>query len=64
MGDLPLTGHRGISLATVREPCEEMGRAAARAALTLIADPGKAPLIAPIPGNELKARRSTMGSGH
>lgn len=62
MGDLPLTGHRGISLSTVREPCEEMGRAAARAALTLIADPGKGPLIAPIPGNELKARRTTMGN--
>lgn len=62
MGDLPLTGHRGISLSTVREPCEEMGRAAARAALTLIADPGKGPLIAPIPGNELKARRTTVGS--
>jgi LacI family transcriptional regulator len=62
MGDLPLTGHRGIGLSTVREPCEEMGRAAARAALTLIADPGKAPLIASIPGNELKARRTTVGS--
>ena len=62
LGDLPLTGHRGISLSTVREPCEEMGRAAARAALTLIADPGKAPLIAPIPGNELKARRTTIGT--
>lgn len=61
MGDLPLTGHRGIGLSTVREPCEEMGRAAAHAALTLIAGPGRAPLIAPIPGNELKARRSTMG---
>lgn len=63
MGDLPLTGHRGIGLSTVREPCEEMGRAAARAALTLIADPGRAPLVAPIPGNELKARRTTVGIG-
>ena len=58
-----VTGHRGISLSTVREPCEEMGRAAVRAALTLIADPGKGPLIAPIPGNELKARRTTVGTG-
>jgi len=59
MGDLPLTGHNGISLSTVREPCEEMGRAAAHAALSLIAEPGRAPIVSLIPGNELRARRTT-----
>jgi DNA-binding LacI/PurR family transcriptional regulator len=59
MGDLPLTGHSGISLSTVREPCEEMGRAAAHAALSLIAEPGRAPIVSLIPGNELRARRTT-----
>lgn len=61
MGDLPLTGHSGISLSTVREPCEEMGRAAAHAALALIAGPGRAPIESLIPGNELRARRTTTG---
>jgi len=59
MGDLPLTGHSGISLSTVREPCEEMGRAAAHAALSLIAEPGREPIVSLIPGNELRARRTT-----
>lgn len=59
MGDLPLTGHSGISLSTVREPCEEMGRAAAHAALTLIAEPGSTPIVSLIPGNELRVRRTT-----
>ncbi len=59
MGDLPLTGHSGISLSTVREPCEEMGRAAAHAALSLIAEPRRVPIVSLIPGNELRARRTT-----
>lgn len=59
MGDLPLTGHSGIGLSTVREPCEEMGRAAAHAALSLIAEPGREPIVSLIPGNELRARRTT-----
>ncbi len=62
MGDLPLTGHSGISLSTVREPCEEMGRAAAHAALSLIAEPGRAPIESLIPGNELRVRRTTQKS--
>jgi LacI family transcriptional regulator len=60
MGDLPLTGHSGISLSTVREPCEEMGRAAAHAALSLIAEPGRTPIVSLIPGNDLRARRTTV----
>jgi LacI family transcriptional regulator len=61
MGDLPLTGHSGISLSTVREPCEEMGRAAAHAALSMITEPGREPIVSLIPGNELRARRTTTG---
>jgi LacI family transcriptional regulator len=62
MGDLPLTGHSGIGLSTVREPCEEMGRAAAHAALALIAAPDRAPIVSLIPGNELRVRKSTGAS--
>jgi DNA-binding LacI/PurR family transcriptional regulator len=61
MGDLPLTGHSGIGLSTVREPCEEMGREAAEAILKLIADPRKGPIQRALPLCELKVRRTTAG---
>ena len=38
MGNLPLTGHAGISLSTVAEPVREMGEHAARVAVELIKD--------------------------
>jgi len=60
MGDLPMTGHRGIGLSTVKEPCEEMGRQAAEVMLDLIANPKKAPIHRLIPGKELKVRRTTQ----
>jgi len=60
MGDLPFTGHRAIGLSTMREPCEEMGRAAAQVMVQLIAAPKSAPLIQPIACCELKVRRTTV----
>ncbi len=60
MGDLPMTGHRGIGLSTVKEPCEEMGRQAAQVMLDLIANPTKAPIHRLIPGQELKVRKTTQ----
>jgi len=60
MGDLPMTGHRGIGLSTVREPCAEMGREAAQLMLDLIANPDIGPVQRLIPGRELKVRRTTQ----
>jgi len=60
LGDLSMTRHSGISLSTVREPCEEMGRQAAEVLVDLIADPGKAPIHRVIPGHVLRIRRSTQ----
>ncbi|HNR31735.1 MAG TPA: LacI family DNA-binding transcriptional regulator [Candidatus Hydrogenedentes bacterium] len=62
MGDLPVTAYSGISLSTMKEPVEEMGREAAKLMLELIADPGKAPVERLIPCVELKARRTTITS--
>lgn len=59
MGDLPMTGHRGIGLSTVREPCVKMGKQVAEVMLELISNPDKAPINRLIPGRELKIRRST-----
>jgi LacI family transcriptional regulator len=61
MGDLPLTGHQGISLSTVREPCEEMGHEAAETILKLIAHPKRAPIQRALTLCELKVRRTTVG---
>ncbi len=63
MGDLPMTRHRAISLSTMREPREEMGREAAQLMLDLIADPTKGPVRRLIRCEELKARRTTVGEG-
>jgi len=62
LGDLPMTGHRGIGLSTVREPCEEMGREAAQLMLDLIANPEHEPVHRLIPGRDLKQRRTTLPS--
>lgn len=62
LGDLPTSGYRGVGLSTVREPCEEMGREAAQAILKLIRDPDQPAILKPIPGTELKRRRSTLRS--
>jgi len=60
MGDLPMTGHSGIGLSTVKEPTEEMGREAARLMLDLIANPAQAPVHKLIACRELKIRRTTQ----
>jgi LacI family transcriptional regulator len=60
MGDLPFTAYAGVSLSTMKEPIEEMGREAAKLMLELIAHPGKGPVERLIPCLELKARRTTM----
>jgi len=60
LGDSPMTGHSGIGLSTVREPCEEMGRQAARILTDLIANPESEPIHRLIPGQELKVRRTTQ----
>lgn len=59
MGDLSMTGHQGISLSTVGEPCVELGKQAAEVMLELISNPGKAPIHRLIPGENLKVRRTT-----
>jgi len=60
MGDLPMTGHRGIGLSTVREPCEEMGREAAQLMIDLIRNPETGPVHRLISGQELKVRKTTQ----
>lgn len=59
MGDYPMTGHSMISLSTVKEPCEEMGRQAAQTIIDLIREPGREPICRLIPGHTLKVRRTT-----
>ena len=60
MGDLPMTRHSGISLSTMKEPTEEMGRQAAQLILDLIEDPSRGPVQGLITCQELKARRTTL----
>ena len=60
MGDVPLAGLNAVGLSTMREPLQEMGRAAAEAALTLIDDP-ETPIHRSIHLDELHARRTTVG---
>lgn len=59
MGNLPLTGHRGISLTTAVEPTEEMGRQAAELMLELISGKVKQPVQRLIETEELRIRRTT-----
>lgn len=60
MGDLPMTGHRGIGLSTVREPITVMGREAAELMIKMIAQPTMKPVQHLIPGQEIKVRRTTV----
>ena len=59
MGDLDASHRWPASLSTVREPLEEMGKAAAAVVLELTANPRKAPIHRLIPGQDLKARKTT-----
>ena len=63
MGDLPRGDEVGAGLSSVREPCEEIGRLAAETVLELMLEPGKGPVRHVVAGEELKVRRSTVGSG-
>jgi LacI family transcriptional regulator len=62
MGDLPCTAQRGIGLTTVREPCEELGRAAAETVLDLVGAPMRAPISCLISCTELMARRTSAAA--
>lgn len=60
MGDLPMARHSTVSLSTMKEPTEGIGRQAAQLMLDLIADRGKGPVHRLIRCDELKARRTTL----
>lgn len=60
MGDYPITRYSGISLSTVKEPIEEIGREAARAAVDLLARGAKAPIQRLLPCGRLMARHTTQ----
>lgn len=62
IGDMPMSGAWGISLTTVREPVRAMGAEAARVAISLIEDHGKAPIHRVLPAGDLMVRRSTAAA--
>ncbi len=62
LGDMPMAGAWGISLTTVREPVRAIGAEAARVAISLIEDPGQAPIHRVLPAGELIVRRSTAAA--
>ena len=62
IGDMPMSGAWGINLTTVREPVRAMGVEAARVVVSLIDDPGKAPIHRLLPTGDLIVRRSTMAA--
>lgn len=59
IGDLPLTGHSGISLTTVAEPVETMGREAAEVVLRLSRNSSEAPIHRLIHGRQLLVRATS-----
>ncbi len=59
LGDLFMTDHAGISLSTVHEPIEELGKLAAETVIRLIEDPEQAPIQHIVAGEELIIRRSS-----
>lgn len=59
MGELSHSGHSGISLTSVHEPCEELGAELARAALALIGQKRARPVQTLIAGDRLTVRRSS-----
>lgn len=61
MGDVPLSDDIAVGLSTIREPLEEIGKAAAEVIIELIKNPQKAPVKRLIAGNELKIRKTTAG---
>lgn len=63
LGDLFMSDHSGISLSTVREPTEELGRQAAEAVFELIKKPEQGPIQKIIQCDELFVRRTTQPNG-
>lgn len=59
MGDYPIARHARISLSTVKEPIEELGRQSAEIALDLLKKAPKAPIQRLLPCGELKIRQTT-----
>ncbi|MFI4912238.1 MAG: LacI family DNA-binding transcriptional regulator [Sedimentisphaeraceae bacterium JB056] len=59
MGDVPLSDSFGVGLTTVREPLEQIGKAAAETIIELVKNPGSKPIQKLIPGSELKIRRTS-----
>lgn len=61
MGDLPMSAHPAIGLSTVREPCAEVGEAAAGVLLDLISGKSTVPIRRAISSNDVLIRRTTAG---
>lgn len=61
LGDLPVSGYRGVGLTTVCEPLAEIGQGVASVLLAHLVDPNRGPLRRLIPSNKLIARRTTVG---
>jgi LacI family transcriptional regulator len=62
MGDYPITRHSRISLSTMKEPIEEIGRQSAEVAINLLTVPAEHPIQRLLPCGELKARQTTLGT--
>ncbi len=62
MGDVPLSDDIAVGLSTIREPLERIGQAAAETIVELIKDPEQGPIHRLIEGNELKIRKTTIGT--
>ncbi len=60
MGDLGKGDENGVSLSTVREPCEEIGRMAVETAMARVADHTRPPAHIQLPGTEVKSRHTTQ----
>jgi len=61
MGDLPITHDAAAGITTVREPVEEVGRAAAEVMVELINNPSKGPIQRLVQSTELMIRKTTSG---
>lgn len=61
LGDLPVSGYRGVGLTTVPEPLAEIGQGVASVLLAHFADPNRGPIRRLIPSNKLIVRRTTVG---
>jgi LacI family transcriptional regulator len=61
MGNLPITDDAAAGITTVREPVEEVGRAAAEVMVELITNRSQGPIQRLVQSTELMIRRTTTG---